>query len=296
MDNVQKRVVFKDPTLQSKFEENGYVVVPFITREKIEEGLKIYHSLNRGSCTGFWLSLQSENIDYRRQVASLLNNCFGHLTTQYLQDYKIILSNFMIKLPDGIDNLPLHQDWIFCDEHRYVSVNVWFPLVDITPQNGPFMILPKSNRYFKCLRGSGPIPAPFGRIDKVIREKYLTQVEIKAGEALIHDNSLIHYSPPNHSNEERVVACFTMIPQEAQPIHYYRDPQTAKVEKFTVDNDFFLTILRGKRPVGYPVAEVIENYLPKELTVKDLETYYPDKQIGLLQRLKKLLTKQYAKN
>lgn len=94
---------------------------------------------------------------------------------------------------------------------------------------------------------------------------------LRAGEALVFDNRVVHFSMPNRSDRPRVVASFGMRPAEGHCI-LLRDDGAGAVDLFHVDDDFYIDVLPATQhewvPPTPPVAKVAlvrEGWSPDEL-------------------------------
>jgi len=159
--------------------------------------------------------------------------------------------------------------------------------MEVDAQNGPFMAMKGSHKVFNVLRGSPRFPSPLDGIRDVIKEKYLTQLEVKVGEVLFHSHKLVHASPPNNTTTARVVAGMNMIPAEAVPLHYYCNDNDL-IELFEIDDRFYTHFNIGQRPSQYRKIKEIKNYKVPSYTTAQLEDLYFGKP-GLLKRFKRAL-------
>jgi hypothetical protein len=152
------------------------------------------------------------------------------------------------------------------DESRFTGINIWVPLIDLTIKNGTLFILPGSHRLFPTYRGSS-IPEFFdGVMDELI--DYLHPVIIRAGQAVIFDQSIIHYSPPNYSDEIRIVTntYFTHKDTEYRTFYWDKDKHVGCVEAFAQDDSFmtdyeqFGNNIRDRPKVGQSLGLVPYNF------------------------------------
>ena len=87
----------------------------------------------------------------------------------------------------------MHQDMTLVDEDYFSGINIWCPMVDLNETNGAIEILPKSHRFYKTYRGSS-IPDIYDNVKDEVRG-LMEPCYLKAGEAIIFDQSIIHNSP-----------------------------------------------------------------------------------------------------
>lgn len=67
---AHKRGIFRDPKLQDEFHENGFVIVPFISSEQIQELFKVYKSCYPDGVKGFFTTTFANNVEHCELVNS----------------------------------------------------------------------------------------------------------------------------------------------------------------------------------------------------------------------------------
>ena len=74
----------------------------------------------------------------------------------------------------------------------------------------------------------------------------------KAGNAVVLDDSIIHYSAINKTNALRLTIQLILIPEEFPSIHYHMNPALSKedVNVLEVDHDFYMQFNPWKQPEG----------------------------------------------
>lgn len=234
--------IFRDEKLQKQMEQNGIVIVPFLDSAATAE-LKGYyqaHPLDLG--LPYHSTVLSTNIAYRRGVHEKIKLEFSaSLERTFMPNFRFLFGCYTIKEQGEGSEWGVHQDWSFVDESRFHSVGVWCPLIDVHPSNGCLGVVRGSHKFLPNIRGTKTM-TEYAPVAGLIREKYLDYYPMKAGEAAIFFNNLIHYSPPNREGPARITANCTMIPEEAQALHYFRDPAwpDEEVEVFEIDTEFLL--------------------------------------------------------
>ena len=269
------RPLFRRPELEAQFERDGYVVVPFLPPEACARILAIFERLDAGIASGFYSSLFSARREYKEAVDREIRAVVGDAPAAWLADYRPLVANFVVKLPGPESDLPVHQDWNIVDERRFRSLNCWFPLTEVGEREGQLRVLPGSHRLFGGLRGSPHFPSPLDDLRQVIRERYLEPLAVKVGEAVIHDNRLVHASSANLSPRPRVAVCLNMIPVAAEPLHWFRGAD-GTVECFRVADDFFTSFNIGERPRGSVIATLPE-YRPEAISAERLAAWVAER-------------------
>lgn len=205
------------------------------------------------------------------------------LSKTYLIFYKFRLLHFT-------GCIFVHQDMSLVDESIFMGVNVWSPLCDTNEKNGALFLIPKSHRIFPTYRNA-TITNIYDKHYAVIK-RYMQPVYMKAGEAILFDNSILHYSPPNLSNEVRIATNIFVTHREAKITISYHDKEKNKIERFEEEDDFFTSytqfdncenMLRPK--IGKSIGFTDYNF--PVLTPEILEARYgKQKQLGFFDKLK----------
>jgi hypothetical protein len=254
--------VFQQEEHQREFEKNGFIVLPFYTKDEITELEKLYYRLHPENEKGFYPSTFSKDKHYRQQADEAIRRVCTRSISAYCQDVKVVCGSFIVKSPGPESGMCVHQDMSLVDESRFTGINIWVPLVDLTIQNGALFVLPGSHRIFPTYRGSS-IPEFFSPVMNEIID-YLQPVLIKAGEAVFFDQSIIHFSPPNYSDTIRIVTNTYFTHKDTEYRTYYWDKETAekKVEVFVQKDDFMTNFeqfgdnIRDRPKVGQSVGWV----------------------------------------
>ena len=229
--------VFKDQETQLLFEKDGFVVLPFYTQEEINELDEIYHRLHPKDEHGFFPSTFSKDKNYRAKADEEIRRIGSRSIDQYCLNIKVVCGAFIVK-NIGVDSgMCVHQDMSLVDESRYTGINIWVPLVDLTIENGAIFVLRGSHRMTPTYRGSS-IQECFSPVMNEVID-FLEPVLVKAGEAVIFDQSIIHFSPPNFSDNIRIVTNTYFTHKEAEFRTYYWNEEFGDhVEEFVQDDSF----------------------------------------------------------
>jgi hypothetical protein len=229
--------VFKDENSQREFEQNGYVILPFYTEDELKQLKEVYYRLHPHNESGFFPSTFSKDKAYRNTADSEIRRIGQRSLEQYCQNFKVVCGSYIVKSPDPGSGMCVHQDMSLVDESKFTGVNIWAPLVDLTIENGALFVLPGSHRLFPTYRGSS-IPEFFSPVmDKMI--DYLHPITINAGQAVFFDQSIIHFSPPNYSDDIRIVTNTYFTHETAQfRTYYWAEEFGGKVEVFDQAEDF----------------------------------------------------------
>ncbi|MFN8276306.1 MAG: phytanoyl-CoA dioxygenase family protein [Chitinophagales bacterium] len=262
------RRVFNDLKLEAEFQQNGYVIVDFLGEEEVARLKQQYFdglAESGGNIESAEAGIQdaitydftfiNRNIAYKQAVFNLITKAFQQRVDQYLHQYTPLIANFIRKRTnDG--EVPLHQNWAFVDERKYTSVSIWCPLVDSDEQNGTLQVVPGSHKRFGAIRGP-KIPWELEGIKKEIINRHLTPMRVRAGQAVILDDSLVHYSAINKTDGLRLAIQLILMPQEASSIHYHLEKPGDKVRILPADVAFYMHFNPWKSMADATPLEVI---------------------------------------
>ncbi|MFT6243368.1 MAG: hypothetical protein ACJAXI_000127 [Crocinitomicaceae bacterium] len=238
IDYSNKHGIFSNPELQKQFHEDGFVIVPFISPEQIEELFGIYKSIYSDGVEGFFTTTFANNVEHREHVNQSIKNICIEQIEQLFENYKILFSSFIVKAPGEDSRLIMHQDMTLVDESEYSGINIWCPMIDLNETNGAIEVVPKSHRFYKTYRGSS-IPDIYDNVKDEVRG-LMKPCYLKAGEAIIFDQSIIHNSPPNLSDTERPTINTFVAHNDAKIKICYWDKDTfgENIEIFEQEDDF----------------------------------------------------------
>lgn len=253
-----------DEQLEAEFQEKGYVKVPFLSGDEIEDLKKAYFDTLDQSMghlgpedeqyqskeqITYDFTFIDKNIQYKEKVFEIITGAFREKVNQYLDNYKPIIANYIRKKTEG-GEVPLHQNWAFVDEHKCASVSIWCPLVDSNKENGTLEVVPGSHKRFGEVRGP-MIRSELLDINKeIIDSELMLPLATKAGEAVILDDSIVHYSSPNKTEGLRLAIQLILIPNEEPSIHFHMDhsKSSKQVEVLEVDHAFYMHFNPWKKP------------------------------------------------
>lgn len=300
------RKVFNSSELQKEFDKNGYVQVPFITPERVEKLKNLFfetlpqsggqirpEEVDTAGVTEitYDFTFIDKNPDYKRLVFDIITKEFAPEVEKLLADYKPIIANYIRKKPEGGGEVPVHQNWAFVEERKCTSVSIWCPLVDSFQENGTLEVVPGSHKRFGEFRGP-MIPWELEDIKPQLIEKYLQPLDTKAGDAVILDDSIVHYSRPNKTPGLRIAIQLILIPAEVPSVHYHLDYQKPdEIKVWEVDHDFYMKFNPWMKATGVKTVGTMA-YTPRILSVKEFEYALRQPRIdepsGIFSRIKKL--------
>ena len=240
-------MLFKDSTLQQQFNLNGYVVVPFLNEEQVHDLRSFFFEKHPQLPDGFYSSSFNTNEAHKKSVNEKIESVLGGKVEAHFNAIKKLGSCFLNKQPGAQSEMPIHQDWTVVEEPTFDSVTIWIPLQDVDENNGAIQVIDGSHRFSKALR-SPTLEDPFKNVQAEMRQD-LKLLRMKAGEAFIFSQALLHASPANMSSEPRIAVTYGLIDKDAQLMFYHKN-EAGKLEQYFVNEDFFqqYNTQIGKRP------------------------------------------------
>lgn len=241
------RNIFKDTELQARIDKDGFVVIPLFSPEEIDALKAIYQSLKTDMGNDFYLSIWSADEKYKGETHKRIVDVIKDKAEALFDDYKPVVSNFAVKKPGQKSDFDLHQGINFTDESKYISITMWIPLQDVFFENGNMQVVRGSHTFFDQDIRSQHYPTPFSEIKTYINENYVENLPMKVGEVWIFNHRLLHRSPVNSTDKERIATLNVFIPREAPVLLYYKsvdDAQKKGVEilEFTEDNYYLQNV------------------------------------------------------
>ncbi len=265
-----KNDIIKDETIKDIIHKDGYTIIGNIGKSDIDSLLKLFnqtHKLNYEN-GGTFYSLFSKDKDYRLKIHNDINEILVSMYNKYFKNYKVIINSFIVKLPGPNSNFALHQDSSGLDEYQFSPLSLWIPLQKTNLENGTLCIIPKSHGLYHPYRGLSITPS-FAKYESLLK-KYLVPLNFEAGDILVFDNRLIHFSPLNNTKQPRIVSLSGLFPENAEIQVCYKDEKSinSPIEIYKQEDDFVrtnTTFLEGntERPiVGKKIREIHKTLEP----------------------------------
>lgn len=281
--------IFKDIALQKQFDEEGYVIIPFLSDEDISALTELFYKFHTETKDNYfeastYLNSTAEKI----KIRDTLNPFFQRHLENVFQQFTYIGSAFLYKTPGNESDVPPHQDWTIVDETASVAINIWTPLTDTSEENGTLYVIPKSqsNKLFSLRAPT--IPFYYQKyINSVV--KCCIPTNAKAGEAVILNQSLIHYSSPNKTNKIRLAITTGIKTKSAPMLFHYRNTNN-EIEQYEVSEDFlseFDDFERDiyKKPKNGKYIQTLK-YTAPQLSKLGFMKLYGSGQLSFLEKLK----------
>jgi len=274
---MNPKALFKDQQLQNEINEKGFVTLPFIGEEKLEELRSFYNEIHPNGAPekidGIHMTTWCEDYDYKMKVANRLAEIYREPCEAVFHDFRTLNNVFIVK-DSGETPFSVHQDWTIVDEKENFAINVWIPLHDTTINEGGLWVVEGSHKIDRHVRGSAYLNINYSQHNDKLKLASST-ISLKAGEAVLFYLNAIHGSYSNKSELERIVTCFAVIPKEAPLNIYFQKQENAPLEVHSPKDDFLYhyTKLRtesSERPPTRKPIKILESFVNREVTNDEL--------------------------
>lgn len=267
------RPIMRDPVAERELSRRGYTVIHLLDDDEVAELRDYYVSsaaagdLNPpGAYDDRWaeFTIVNSRPDFRRAAFDRISGVLGPRLDQHLVDCRPVIANFVNK-PPGTGLVPLHQNITVVDEGRHRSVSVWVALVDCGPGNGALEFIDHSHLAFRGRRGQWAY-SDYEPVEGAAAG-LLRRVDVPAGHAIVLDDAVIHYSPPNESDDRRLAIQYVVAPAEAPTVYWEKVAQHGhdlELDEMSVGPDYFFDFWlgAGDRDRGRLTRRVVQSTPP----------------------------------
>lgn len=193
------------------------------------------------SHAGITTSYLHQGVNIREHISNFVREVLSPRIEHLFNDYRILACGLFVKAPKG-GWLDLHYHPTVVEDPRQWVMDIWCPLQDTDVVNGTLCVVPESHRIFPRIVDYSPQEPPFYQsYAGEIRRDYSVAIPAKAGEAVMFEDSLLHWSPQNMADSPRYAIHCTCIPKESTPVYVYLDPKTPdSFLMYEVDDRFFI--------------------------------------------------------
>ncbi len=255
--------IFKEEEHQLLFDKQGFIVLPFILPDEIEELTNYFDATHpQVDQNGFFSDSYCSDFDFKKKASDKIVEVFNRAYQAYFIDFQPFGGSFLYKTPGINSELAAHQDWTIVDEKIDIALNCWVPLCDINETNGALMILPGSHyANYPSLRAP-TLPFFFAGNEALVHQN-LIPFYVPAGTAIILNQSVIHYSQPNTSDKIRKAITAGIKNKGAQMCFHYKVPQVDKLEVFEEEDTFLIQFENfAKEIMERPKLGVLQREIP----------------------------------
>ena len=277
-----KSKIFKEEELNQKFEDQGFVKIPFWRQQEValvkayfEENFENKHNSNKK----FHTTYETINKALVREVNAFLQPLFLKSTRELLAETDVVSSGFLIKEPGEGSDTPLHQDASFVNEDVHCSFSIWVPLQDCDSSNACLQFIPHSHKLFTATR-SLPYTNKHIEVHREAILPFLTDLTIQAGEAFVFNNAVVHGSSINSSKVNRLAAVMGFHSRGSQ-LSLYVDGKNDVIKRYAISEEELIQINDDFNFDDKEALEIIKK--PEAISEKDVKNFIK-KEFSLLER------------
>ena len=205
---IKQLHIAADPELETRLNTDGYAVVDLLDEHDLRKFREEYdrHFGQLDRTPGRFTTLQHTDVTTRKQMHDFIVREVDAPLRKFFKDFVIPVSQFYTKKAHTSGDIDLHADSSLLLNHQLEPhYAIWIPLLDVDANLGTLTVIPRShlpkNVFFSGSLGGYHQP----------HMDWLRQLEVplvlKAGQAVIFDNNLLHNSTANRTDTDRV--CFT---------------------------------------------------------------------------------------
>lgn len=259
--------IFKDAELQEAFDKNGFVKISFLSPEKVQQlysNFTAHQKAHEAIESRYLATTHTNDPDLIRNINQEIKAVVVNELDRYFMDVEPMMCTYITKQPGEGSETKFHQDPTFVDETKYVSANIWIALHDINHENGNLFFVKGTHRFMPSLRVTPDCPTAYDNVKDLLHE-HLTEVPVKAGDAIIINHSVMHGATPNFSEGLRIAAVMAIRSKGSEWIYHYleRGAPFDKIEKYKVNLDTFVSLEKDGRPTKAQFDEYVTWDFPK---------------------------------
>lgn len=231
-----------EPQLENQLNERGYAVIDLLTQNQIDVIKAEYHALfgNLDGAPGRFTTLQYTDSKSKNIVNQFISKQVEASLRRYFKDFELPISIFYTKKAHTSGDIELHCDSTLLLNHQLEPhYAVWVPLVDVGENNGTLTVVPGSHK----VRGaffSGTLGGYHYNMKDWLHQ-YEIPLHLRAGQAVIFDNNLLHNSTANKTDADRI--CFTLriTHTESQYYSFYcEDRESGDFEVYHESHNYYM--------------------------------------------------------
>lgn len=256
-----------DPDLQRQFDTDGFVKIRILDESKTKQLRDFFmeHQREHAAVQNLYQSTTHTNDpELIRQVDDKIKSILHPELDRFFCGYIPMMCTYITKQPGEGSETRIHQDPSFVDESRYVTANIWVALHDIDHDNGNLFFVKGSHRMIPSLRVTPGCPTSYELVQDLLPD-YITEVPVRAGEAILINHAVVHGATANLSDHPRIAAVMAIRSAASDLLYYYMEPgaPSDRIEKYRFDLDTFFHLKKDGRPDESRFLEYISWDFPR---------------------------------
>lgn len=233
--------IFKDPSIEGKLNQQGYIVLDmldeFLVTKLKEEYINQFQNMD--TAPGRFTTLQSVDVQKKNQIHEFIKTAVTPTLSTYFKDYIIPVSLFYTKKANTSGDIDIHADTTLLLNHQLEPhYAVWIPLQDTDVNNGTLKVIPRSHKISNSIFSYTAKGYHSEHIEWL--RQHEIPIKLKAGQAVIFDNNLLHNSAPNATNQDRIAITFRITHQLSQ-YHSFLSKDGMNVEISEETHNYYMS-------------------------------------------------------
>lgn len=243
-----RRPIFKSLNNNIQYLEKGYITETLLSPDLVQQTLEQILQLNpddsyepnRPGASRYHCTFLDTNESYKRATNKLFKQLFNPIVNQLFHNYHVWNANLYVKQP-GTGKFEIHQNWTHVSQEDQTSFTMWCPLVDTNEENGTISLVEGSHKILPDI-ATMDVPYYFKDFEDELIKSYLRPIPCKAGDAVIFEDGVIHFSDVNKSASPRYALQILVGPKEINPVYYHFNSQEPDLgfELFEINEEFFM--------------------------------------------------------
>lgn len=226
---VKQLHVTNDYQLEQQMNEDGFAVLDLLNNEEVtvfkDKYLSLFGDIDREP--GRFTTLQDTNQSTKVAIHEFIQKHIQKPLERYFNNFAIPVSQYYTKKANTSGDIDLHADSTLLLNHQLEPhYAIWIPLVDVDENNGCLTVVPRSHKNPLTMYG-GSFPGRQNEHREWLRQ-FEIPIRLKAGQALVFDNNLLHNSTANITNGDRICFTFRMIHSSSDLYSFIAKTKTAK--------------------------------------------------------------------
>src|ERR1700722_506860 len=219
-------LLFGDEQKSSDLLGRGYTVQPFLDAADVAALRKLHADTLPAVTSEYYVTAFSTDIESKHRIRKGIVEIVADKLEQLAPGYRILNASFVTKKAGSTrGRLALHQDYSLVDHERDLGLNVWIPLCGVDSSNGCMRMVDYS-RNFHHISATPPNPSPYDGVRQELEAKYLTDVPMACGTAVLFDTRVLHATEENRTAADRVAVFLNLVPVHATArLHFWNPKQ-----------------------------------------------------------------------
>jgi Phytanoyl-CoA dioxygenase (PhyH) len=210
----------------------------------------------RSSDVGFDELWGNPDLAYRTEIQARLAAVLAPFLALCFAGARAVLYNLLVKRARAPRSaVPFHQDYAMIDERGGdTALQLWIPLVDVTPENGALILVGGTHRDAPAMR---PLDTrhPLARHPVTTLPSGAVQPRLPAGSGVVLTNRTAHASTPNAAGEDRPAVGCVLVPADAPLVHWVA--RGGRMEMWGLRDEDLLALRPGELPPGARLLETV---------------------------------------